>query len=80
MWQNDWYLLYRMQNEYRLDLIREADLSRLLTTSRVYVPRRPALYKRFFYWIGRLMITLGTHLTKRFEPVPNDLCACSSTI
>mgnify|MGYP005817178625 CR=1 FL=1 len=80
MWQNDWYLLYLLQKEHHLDLIREADLNRLLRTSRVYVPRRPALYKRLFYWVGRLMITLGTHLTKRFEPVPNDLCASSSTI
>jgi hypothetical protein len=80
MWQNDWYLLYHMQNEHRLDLIREADLGRLLPTSSEYVPRRPAFYKRLFYCIGRLMITLGTHLTKRFEPVTNDLSTSTSTI
>jgi len=80
MWQNDWYLLYHMQNEHRLDLLREAELGRLLTTSRVYVPRRPALYKRLFYWIGRFLIALGTRLTRRFEPVTNDFSASTSTI
>jgi hypothetical protein len=80
MLQNDWYLLYHMQNEHRLDLIREAELGRMLTTSIVYVPRRPALYRRLFYWIGRLLIALGTRLTKRFEPVTNDFSASISTI
>ena len=80
MWQNDWCLLYLLRNEHRFDLIREDDLDRLLSTCRVYVPRRPALYKRLFYWIGRLLIALGTHLIKRFEPVTNDFSASTSTI
>jgi len=40
MWRNDWYPLYHIQNEHYLDLNREADLSRLLPTSKVYVPSR----------------------------------------
>jgi len=80
MWQNDWYLLYHLQNEHRLDLIREADLGRLLPTSSVYVPRRPALYKRLFYWIGRLLVELGTNLIERFEPVPSDLSTGTTVV
>jgi len=80
MWRNDWYPLYHIQNEHYLDLNREADLSRLLPTSKVYVPSRPAFYKRLFCWIGRLMIASGSHLIKRFEPINNDLTASSPTI
>ncbi len=79
MWQNNWYLLYDMQNEHRLDLIREADLSRLLQTSRLFLPKKPALYKRFLFWIGRLMQKIGTSLIKRFEPVSNDHTASTTT-
>jgi len=80
MWQIDWYLLYLIQNEHRLDLIREAELGHPLTTSRVYVARRPALYKRLLYLIGRLLIALGTRLIRRFEPSTNDYSASTSTI
>ena len=75
MWRNDWDLLYRMQHEHHLELLQEAELSRFLQTSKVFIPKRLALHKRFLSWIGRLMIALGTNLIKRFEPVPSDLSA-----
>jgi len=75
MWRNDWDLLYRMQHEHHLELLQEAELSRFLRTSKVFMPKRLALHKRFLSWIGRLMIALGTNLIKRFEPVPSDLSA-----
>ena len=73
MWRNDWNLLYHMQYEHHLELIREADLSRLIQTTNKVVVKRPALYKRLFLWLGRQMIALGTNLLKRFGPVPCDL-------
>jgi len=80
MWQNDWNLLYHMQYEHHLELIREADLSRLLQTSKVFVPKKPALNKRLFSWIGRLMIALGTNMIKRFEPAPSDLSTSTTLV
>ena len=80
MWRNDWYFLYRLQNEYHRELIQEAEKSRLIKIAKGIQVKRPPLYAQPLLWLGHRMMALGYNLLKRYGTVSAEYPTCTLPI
>ncbi len=70
------------QQEHYQDMLREAEIARLLASARPTRPQRPGFSPRGLAWLGRRMVDWGKQLEGRYGKAPEipgaplpDCCA-----
>lgn len=63
-----------MMQEHHKDLLREAEIERLLRRAREEMPREPNLLSRGLGWLGQQLVHWGCLLEKHYSPRLEPAC------
>ena len=67
MFQNHWEIVRKLQEIHQQDLLREAQQMRLYKQGASAKPAANPLTWRFFSWLGRQMVSLGSQMQQHYS-------------